>query len=187
MSFRLETTRLTLRSFQQGDLTSFVAYRSDPEVARYQSWETPYSDKRAAEFFSELERTQPGTPGEWYQIAIEEKASGTTIGDCAFCVLTEDELQAGIGFTLATAYQGRGYATEAAARLLGYLFGDLSLHRVRANCDAENEPSWRLLERIGMRREAHLVEAAWFKGRWSTEYHYAILRREWESRGLSVP
>jgi RimJ/RimL family protein N-acetyltransferase len=66
--------------------------------------------------------------------------------------------------------------------LLEYLFGELHLHRVIATCDVENIASFRLLERIGMRREAHLVENIWFKGAWGSEYSYALLYREW-SRG----
>jgi RimJ/RimL family protein N-acetyltransferase len=187
MTPRLETARLVLRPFRHEDLPTFVAYRSDPEVARYQSWEAPYPEKLAREFLEELDTTKPGARGEWYQLAIELKDNGEMIGDCAFCVLEEDARQAEIGFTLATAYQGRGYAAEGVARLLDYLFDDLSLHRVRANCDADNERSWKLLERLGLRREAHLVEAAWFKGRWSSEYWYAVLRREWEVRHGSLP
>ena len=101
------------------------------------------------------------------------------IGDCAFCVLTEDPRQAEIGYTLARAHQGNGLASEAVLRLLAYLFDTLGLHRVRARCDADNLASAKLLERVGMRREAHYIENAWFKGKWGSEYEYAILDKEW--------
>jgi RimJ/RimL family protein N-acetyltransferase len=104
------------------------------------------------------------------------------IGDVAFTILKEDERQAEIGFTLARRYHGQGYAGEAVERLLAHLLGERRLHRVRANCDVENTASARLLERVGMRREAHLVESLWFKGHWASEYWYAILREEWEAR-----
>jgi aminoglycoside 6'-N-acetyltransferase len=182
MDLRLETDRLILRSFQDEDLQPFVAYRSDPEVARYQGWEAPYSPAKAAKFIEELKQTRPGQPGEWCQIAITLKTTGQMIGDCAFHVLAEDPQQAEIGFTLARAYQGQGYATEAVIRLLAYLFDDLKLHRVRAFCDAENLASARLLERVGLRREGHLIENLWFKGRWASEYSYAILNWEWKAK-----
>lgn len=181
-SLPLETDRLVLRAFQDDDLDPFVAYRSDPDIARFQSWEAPYSPAQAAAFIEELKQAQPGQPGEWYQIAITLKATGDMIGDCAFCVLAEDPHQAEMGFTLAGPYQGHGYATEAVTRLLDYLFDDLQLHRVRATCDADNLASARLLERAGLRREGHFIENAWFKGRWSSEYSYAILSREWRVR-----
>jgi len=175
----LETPRLILRPFQESDLEAFSGYRSDPEVARYQGWEAPYSLEQAAAFIREMQSTRPGAPGEWYQIAIERKNTPGLIGDCAFHILAHDPRQAEIGFSLASAYQRQGYATEAVGRLLDYLFGDLDLHRVTATCDAENHASARLLERVGMRREGHFIENIWFKGAWGSEYAYAVLQAEW--------
>lgn len=182
MPLSLGTQRLIVRPFQDADLPPFVAYRSDPEIARYQSWDAPYTMARAAALIAEMQRIQPGEPGQWYQLAIEMKASGQMIGDCAFCVLADDPRQAEIGFTLARSFHGCGYATEAVTRLLAYLFGDLQLHRVRATCDPENVASAALLERIGMRHEGHSQESLWFKGQWASEYWYAMLRREWMAK-----
>jgi len=101
------------------------------------------------------------------------------IGDCAFQVRADDERQAQIGFTLSPTSQKQGYATEAVTGLLNVLFGKMRLHRVTATCDVENEASVRLLERIGMRREARFLESVWFKGAWGSEYVYAVLDKEW--------
>jgi aminoglycoside 6'-N-acetyltransferase len=127
-----------------------------------------------------MNQGQPGIPGEWYQLAIERKQEAGLIGDCAFHVFAHDTRQAEIGFSLARQYQGYGYATEAVMRLLEYLLGGLGLHRVTATCDAENHASAKLLERVGMRREGHLIENIWFKGAWGSEYLYALLHREWD-------
>jgi RimJ/RimL family protein N-acetyltransferase len=180
--FRSETERLILRPFRMEDAEAFAAYRSDPQVAAYQGWEAPYSLEQARHFCAAMSQAVPGIPGEWYQIALELKSNGEMIGELAFFILKGDERQAEIGFTLARRYHGQGYAGEAVERLLAHLLGERRLHRVRANCDVENAASARLLERVGMRREAHLVESLWFKGRWSSEYWYAILQREWEPR-----
>jgi RimJ/RimL family protein N-acetyltransferase len=188
MPFVLQTDRLLIRSFQDSDLEAFITYRSDPAIARYQGWEAPYSRETATAFVQEMKQKEPGTPGEWCQLAIELKAGGEMIGDCAFHILAEDPRQAEIAFTLSQGYQSRGYATEAVTRLLDYLFGEVGMHRVRAICDVENLASVRLLERVGMRREAHLIENVWFKGAWGSEYWYGLLKREWEQgprRGLS--
>lgn len=179
MPFPLETTRLLLRLFQENDVHAFADYRSDPDVARYQSWDVPYSAAQAAAFVAAMQHVRPGAAGEWLQIAIQLKATNQLIGDCAFCVLEDEPQQAEIGFTLARQHHGSGYATEALRRLLDYLFAELNLHRVRAICDADNLASARLLERIGLRREGHFIENIWFKGRWGSEYSYAVLRREW--------
>ena len=126
----------------------------------------------------ELKSLQPGTPGEWFQFAIELQETGTLIGDCALKV-EQDGRQAEISFALSREHQGEGYASEAISCLLDYAFGDLGLHWVVAITDQENGPSFALLERLGMRRESRFVQSAWFKGRWTSEYLYAVLADEW--------
>ncbi len=175
----LESERLRLRPFRDADLEAFAAYRSDPDVARYQSWTPPYSLSQAAAFLAQMKAAQPGVPGVWYQLAIECRERAGMIGDCAFQVLAADSRQAQIGFTLARGHQKQGFAAEAVQRLLDYLFGELGLHRVIAVCDVENLASARLLERVGMRREGNFVENIHFKGVWGSEYFYALLDREW--------
>ena len=85
-----------------------------------------------------------------------------------------------IGYTFAAAHQRQGYAQEAMRAILAYAFGTLELHRIMAVADCRNEPSIRLLERLGMRREGHFLQNAWYKGEWCDEYLYAQLRAEWE-------
>jgi RimJ/RimL family protein N-acetyltransferase len=178
--FRLETPRLLLRSFVPADLEPFVAYRSDPLVAKYQGWDAPFPPAAGEKFIREMQDARPGIPGEWCQLAIQLKSSGEMIGDVA--VFTKDitPLQAELGFTLARQHQGHGYAAEAVRTVIRHLFRDLNVHRVVAVCDVENHASYRLMERIGMRREAHLVDNEWYKGRWSSEYLYALLAHEWK-------
>ena len=80
------------------------------------------------------------------------------------------------------AYQGKGLATEAAEVVLGLGFDRLGLHRMIGRCDALNLPSARVMERLGMRREAHFIQNIWFKGKWGDEYLYAMLQDEWTMR-----
>lgn len=93
-----------------------------------------------------------------------------------------DHRLARIGFTLATEAQGRGFATEAVTALLDYLFHTRGKHRVAADCDPRNLASVALLERVGMRREAHHRRSAWWKGGWTDEFVYAVLADEWTAR-----
>jgi len=185
--FHLETERLILRPFEERDIRPFSAYRSDPEVARYQGWEAPFSLDRASRFVHEMMARTPGEPGLWYQVALELKEGGGLIGDCAFQRLAEDRAQAEIGFTLSRPYHGHGYAFEAVGRLLDHLFADMRLHRVRANCDPANLASSTLLKRLGMRCEGLFVESLWWKGSWADEQWYAILDREWAARRAVPP
>ena len=174
----IETPNLRLRHFTDTDLKAFMAYRNDPDVARYQSWESiSYSEART--FIEEQEAAQPGVPGQGFQIAIELKETNVLIGDCFFLINELDNRQAEIGFTLSRAYQGQGFATEAVSCLLNYAFLTFDLHRIIAITDCENEASVALLERLGMRREGHFLQNVWFKGKWGDEYLYAILKEEW--------
>lgn len=179
--------RIMLRRFAKTDLATFVAYRSDPDVARYQGWEAPYPRSKGERMIRELLREHPDMPGQWFQFAMELRATGEMIGDCGAATDAEDARQAEIGFTLRREFQGHGYATEAAKALLGYLFEQRAKHRVFARCDARNTGSIAVLERLGMRREGHMRESTWAKGEWTDDLLYAILDREWQERQPGSP
>ena len=149
-------------------------------MARYQSWES-CSEREALDFIREMSSSEPGTPGEWFQFAVELKESGQLIGDCGLKT-EEDGRQAEIGVTLSREYQGMGYASEAVSRLLDHAFGYLALHRVVAIVDKENVPSVALVERLGMNREGSFVQNAWVEGHWTSEYLYTILRDQWRRK-----
>jgi len=176
----LETTRLRLRHFRDADLALFMAYRNDPEVARYQGWKG-ISEPEAHAFLQEEKEVQPGVRGHWFQIAIELKETGLLVGDCALKIEEHDERQAEIGYTLSRAYQGRGIASEAVSCVLEYPFVTLGLHRVIAITACENAASVALLERLVLRREGHFRQNVWLKGKWRDEFLYAMLQEEWRS------
>jgi RimJ/RimL family protein N-acetyltransferase len=177
----LESPRLILRNFQESDLSAFLAYRNDPEVARYQSWDS-VSALEARAFIQEQQTALPGAPGQWFQFALELKETGALVGDCGLRIEAHDPRLGEIGFTLARRYQRQGFASEAISRLFHYTFGTLGLHRIIAIVDCRNARSITLLERIRMRREGHFIQNSWFKGDWTDEYLYAILASEWLSR-----
>ncbi len=170
------TPRLCLRPFRAEDLAAFVAYRSHPDVARYQSWDSSYSMGDAEEFLASQQGVELGTPGAWLQLAAVDQG-GTLCGDCA--VRVDLPATAEVGVTFAPEHQGTGLATEALAAVIDALFLEHGLHRVYAQADDRNVAVHRLLERLGFRCEARLVEADWFKGEWTTLRIYAVLRRDW--------
>jgi RimJ/RimL family protein N-acetyltransferase len=178
---KIVTERLHLRPFRVDDLETFAAYRSDPEVARYQTWDVPYSTADAEAFLRSQHGLELGRPGEWLQLAIVDRETGAVCGDCAVRVATDQPATAEIGVTLARASQGKGLATEAVRAVVTELFERLGAHRVFAEADERNASVRRLLERLGFRCEARLVEADWFKGEWSTLLVYAVLEREWHA------
>ena len=175
----LETPRLRLRHFAQGDLPSLLAYRNDPAVARYQSWDS-MSEAEARNFIQEMSTSRPGVPGEWFQFAVEVRAGGAHIGDCALHTRGDDPRLGEVGYSLATPWQGQGYASEALRAVLDFAFSELHMHRIIATVDTRNAPSIALVERLGFRREAHHIQCAWFKGSWCDEYVYALLRADWQ-------
>ncbi len=179
----LSSERLIIRRFRPVDASAFAAYRSDPEVARYQAWDCPFSLAQAERFIESVRNQAPGAPGSWFQFAVAIPPSGPLIGDCALRATRSDPRQAELGFTFATTYQGQGYASEAVATVLQYAFGTLALHRVFAITDVRNGAAHRLLERLRFRREGHFLHNSWIKGEWSSEFLYAQLQEERGSDG----
>jgi aminoglycoside 6'-N-acetyltransferase len=130
----------------------------------------------AEEFLASQRGVGLGTPGAWLQLAAVDH-SGTLCGDCA--VRVDLPATAEVGVTFDPAHQGTGLATEALKAVITELFSGHGIHRVYAEADDRNIAVHRLLERLGLRCEARLVEADHFKGEWTTLRIYAVLRREW--------
>ena len=175
----IQTERLILRNFVNGDLEMFLAYRNDPEVAKYQGWGIPFPREKGEAFVANMKEKVAPKQGGWFQFAIALKDTDELIGDLG-CYIKEDDIrQARIGFTLAAKYWRKGYISEAIPHLLEYLFEDMDLHRIVADCDVDNIASYRTLEKLGFRREAHFVESYLMDGVYTSEYHYGLLQREW--------
>jgi RimJ/RimL family protein N-acetyltransferase len=182
MPFAFSTERLTLRPLRATDLPAFLAYRADPEVARYQGFE-PYTEAQAEAFIaSQTNQPIPAPPGEWVQIGIARAADDLLLGDCALHRDGYDPRLAEIGVTLDARHQGQGYAREALRGLLSFCFETLQLHRVMATMDVRNAAAVRLVEQLGLRREGHFRQNGWYKGEWCDEYQYALLSSEWAAR-----
>jgi aminoglycoside 6'-N-acetyltransferase len=173
----VRTERLSLRRFNAADAEAFAAYRSMPEVARYQSWDAPVSLPDARRLVEEFASGDPTAPG-WFQYAID--LDGVLIGDLGLN-LHENLMQAELGFTLSPAYQGNRYATEAVRGLLEHLFVERGLYRVSAECDARNTASARLLERVGFKQEGLRLSNTWFKGEWTDDLLFGLLRSDYLS------
>ena len=128
--------RVVLRRFRLDDVPAFVAYRTCAHIARFQSWDAPYSREEGERVIREMMREHPDTAGQWFQFAVALRPAGPLIGDCAAKPDAADPRQCEIGFTIASGYQGHGYATEAARLLVGYLFTGRGKHRSGLACAA---------------------------------------------------
>lgn len=173
----ITTERLVLRRFRTSDAPVLAEYRSDPEVARYQSWDAPFPLLRAETAVANFLASDPDRPG-WFQYAIERAGDRRLIGDVA--VHLHDNLkQAEIGFTLATTFHQQGYATEAVHAVLDRLFRLQGLHKVTGECDARNTRSAALMERLGFTREGRLRQQTYLKGEWTDDLIFGVLATEW--------
>jgi RimJ/RimL family protein N-acetyltransferase len=181
----IRTDRLLLRPFEAHDLEEVLAIYSRPDVARY-LYEGPRSREQASAL---LERKMGGrtirADGDTVSLAVEP-IGGAMVGDCMVRLLSAEHRQGEIGFVIHPDHQGRGYATEAGRALLRVAFGILGAHRVIGRLEARNAASARVLEKLGMRREAHLIENEWVKDEWQSELVYAVLDREWRPQADAV-
>jgi RimJ/RimL family protein N-acetyltransferase len=183
VSWPVRTKRLSIRPAVEADVEPTWEFRRDERVAH---WIT------AAPRTLEAYRKRFAEPDRLVRTLVVE-LHGVVIGDLMLSV--EDgwaqaevaeqarDVQAEIGWCFDAHHQGHGYATEAVEELLRICFEDLGLRRVTANSFADNESSWRLMERVGMRRETYtLRESLHRSGEWLDGVGYALLADEWRSR-----
>ncbi|MEN6316987.1 MAG: GNAT family protein [Clostridiaceae bacterium] len=174
----LETERLIIRNFVKNDWKDLYEYLSLKEVLKYEpSCESDEEDcmKKA------VERSKSNT-----FLAVCLKENGKMIGHIYFSQVEPKEyLTWEIGYIFNPEFYGRGYATEASRGILQYGIEELGAHRIIAMCNPENTASWKLLERLSMRREGFFRKKAFFrrtddgKPIWHDAYEYAILAEEW--------
>lgn len=175
------TPRLTLRPFTRGDVDAVFDYRGRDDVALYLFDAALSREECALAIQQRTLQTSWVEEGDKIVLAVELSGEGPLIGEMSLIWRSSEARQGEIGWIFHPDYQGHGYATEAARAIVDLGFAGADLHRIFARCDARNESSWRLMERLGMRREAHFREHALFKGGWDEEFVYAVLRREWRN------
>ncbi len=179
--YPIATERLLLRPFAQGDLDALVAMHGRAEVVRWLYWDVRGREELRGVVGEKLRRTELAQEGDGLNLAAVLPATGELVGDISLTWTSEASKQGEVGYILNPDHQGQGYATEAARVMLRLGFEELGLHRIFGRVEIRNTASARVLERLGMRREAHFVENEWVKGEWQSELDYAILDREWRA------
>jgi RimJ/RimL family protein N-acetyltransferase len=175
VKYMLQTERLIIRQFLPRDGADLFEYLSDPNVVRYE----PYDVLTLEECCLEAEQ-RTGDEAFW---AVCLHDGQKLIGNLYFEKQRFDTWE--LGYVFNASYQGKGYALESAQALMRYAFTMLGARRIVANCNPDNEKSWRLLERLGFRREGHRIRGVYFKRDengcplWHDTYEYAILAEEW--------
>lgn len=185
-SFPLRTSRLALRPYEPDDLAHLYSMFGREDVCRYLPWMPMDVDQARAKLEQRVRQTHLEADGDPLVLAAEESATGRTVGEFMLRLKSLESRQGEIGWSLHPDAQGRGFATEGAREILRLGFDELGLHRIVAGCDPRNTASLRVMDRLGMRREAAFVESEYLKGEWVGEVVSAMLESEWRHRGDTV-
>jgi len=173
----LETERLIIRRFKPTDWEDLYDYLSDEKVIEYEPYEifTKEEAKKSA-----MLRAQNGN-----FLAVVLKSNDKVIGNLYFNHIEPKHFMTWeFGYVFNSNYWKKGYAYESAKKLQEYIFNELKAHRIIANCNTKNNNSWKLLEKLNMRREGHFKNVAFFKKDdsdnplWHDSFLYAILKSE---------
>lgn len=179
--YPIRTERLLLRPLTLDDAAPMLVYKSDADAVRY----VPYGQLSFSDIEERIQTRWSTTRFEKQDdavcLGIEERETGRLVGDVVLFWRSERDREGEVGYILDPAQSGKGYATEAVAALLELGFEGLGLHRIAARIDERNTSSARVVDRLGFRQEARLVESSWFKEEWTTLLIYGLLDREWRA------
>ena len=173
----IQTERLMLRKLGLTDAEAVFAYRSDVKVNRFLS-KRPISVHEVETMITSEIAPVFNQVGTWFQMGLFDLKTNAICGDIGVHFIDTEQVE--LGYTLAASYQGKGLATEALSALIDMLFDELAKHRIIASIDPRNEPSIRLMERLGFRKEAHFHRSIFMHGEWTDDVIYAMLQSEWK-------
>jgi RimJ/RimL family protein N-acetyltransferase len=180
--FPIRTARLLLRLYTPDDLDDVYDIQSRPDVTRYLYWGPRDREQARESLKKKIDSSRLVDEGDDLTLAVVLPETGKVIGDVLLMWISREHRQGEIGYVFHPDHAGHGYATEAAEVMLRLGFDGLGLHRITGRLDGRNTPSARVLERLGMRREAHLRQNEIVKGEWTDEVIYAMLAEEWRAR-----
>jgi RimJ/RimL family protein N-acetyltransferase len=178
----IRTDRLLLRRYRAEDLDRLAAIQSLPEVSRFLYWEPRTRAEVEPALAQRIAQMRLQRDDDVVTLAVERLDDGLLLGDATIFLRSVAHRQVEVGYVFHPDAGGHGYATEATRALIDFAFDALNAHRVFARTDARNTASAALLNRLGMRQEAHFREAEIFKGAWGDELVFAVLADEWSSQ-----
>ncbi|QHL87185.1 GNAT family N-acetyltransferase [Nibribacter ruber] len=181
---QLQTPRLLLREFKEDDWHFTNLYEASQEVMRYQTRDVRDAQESQQHVLQCMQESQED-PRTIYDLAIVIKQTDMLIGRVGMKVDYDAE-DAALWYLLNHKYWNKGYVTEAAQAMMNFGFTELHLHRIWADCDPRNTGSYRVMEKLGMRKEAHFIENIFIKGEWCDSFVYALLHREWQLANASL-
>lgn len=176
----LRTQRLLVRGVEPGDVDALVARRNDPAVAALQAWTIPYPRERAQRIVDDVLAMTGPLDGQWWMATIVQRSSGEVIGDLV--VRARNDLRtAEVGYSIATAHWGNGFAVEALSALVDWLFETYPVTRLEGMLHPENRASAMVLERTGFLFEGHTRLSFWLGDDNSDDWIYGMTRADWQA------
>jgi RimJ/RimL family protein N-acetyltransferase len=176
----IETDRLILRTFEKTDLDSMAEYYALPEAQRYLDWKARDRVECKVALDAMLGQITLQRPGDTLTLAVVRQSDKVLVGQVSMRWSDATAAQGEVRFVFNPIYRGQGYAKESVTALIDVAFNHFRIHRIFARCDARNTRSAKLMQKLGMRLEAHYREHALFQGEWDEELHFAVLDREWK-------
>ncbi|MGE0528891.1 MAG: GNAT family N-acetyltransferase [Bdellovibrionales bacterium] len=171
----LTTNRLVLRNYKTEDGARVHIYAADPDFSRYEIW-GPNTLEDSHKFVADMAQQSETHPRYKFDLAICLKDSGLLIGGCGVRRETELSQVANLGWAVNPEFQCKGYATEAALALIEFGFQRLNLSVIYATCDTRNAPSYKVMEKLGMKRVGFIKGAQEVKGHVRDSYRYELWR-----------
>jgi RimJ/RimL family protein N-acetyltransferase len=181
-SVPIETDRLTLRRYVESDYDDLLRLQSNPDVARFLLYDARTPEQVKEALVGRMADVPMDTTDQALTLAVIERETGVHLGEVTLFVQSVEQRTGELGYVFHPESAGRGFATEAAVELLRLAFEELDMHRVIARLDARNTASSKLLQRLGLRQEAHFVRNEFLKGEWTDELVFAMLADEWNKR-----
>jgi ribosomal-protein-alanine N-acetyltransferase len=183
----LETDRLILREVRASDADAFQRYMLPEDYWRHDPREPPTPESVAA-LVGRSSRSQSQKPRIDYFLAAVDKRSDEFVGEACLRVRGVASRQGTIGYGVTSSRVGQGFATEIGLGLLGLAFETLDLHRIDAQCRAENHASRRVMAKLGMREEGVFRDNLFVRGEWWSTVQSAMLSTdERSSQALERP
>lgn len=179
--YPIELDRLTLRRYTMADVDALYRIQSRDDVARYLMWSPRDLDEVREIVAQRVTQYRLDERNDTLSMVVDRHDTGELIGTALLQWTSREHGQGELGYVLHPDHHGKGFATEITVELLRMGFEDVGMHRICGRCDGRNIASARVMEKAGMRREAHLRENEFVKGEWTDEVIYALLSGEWRS------
>jgi RimJ/RimL family protein N-acetyltransferase len=181
-SLPIETDRLLLRRYVETDYDDLLKLQSNPDVTRFLLYDVRTPEQVKEALAGRLADVPMDADGQALTVAVILRDTGRHLGEVTLFVNNAEQRTGELGYVFHPESHGHGYAAEASVELLRLGFDELGMHRIIARLDARNQGSVKLLQRLGLRQEAHFVKNELLKGEWTDELVFAMLFEEWELR-----